>query len=233
MLVARTNPIRRSRGVTLIELAVTMVVLAMLLVGVGPSIGAWMRNTQVRNTASSMQAGLNHARNEAMRRNVPIRFSLVSLADSAIMGSSCALSSSGVSWVVSVRDPSSNCQFAPVTLPGTSTDATLVAAYTAAIADANNPLIVETNAGGVGGKNVVVAAKIADGSAAADTVTFNSFGRVADALPIGFINVNNSTAGGDFRSLRIEIGNGGTIRTCDLGVTAATDPRYCPTRAIP
>ena len=225
--------LRRTRGMTLIELAVTMVILAMLLVGAGPSIGAWMRNTQVRNTASSIQAGLNRARNEAMRRNVPIRFSLVSLADSAVMGSSCAPSSAGVSWVVSVRDPSSNCQVAPVTLPGTSADAALGLAYLAAVGDANNPLIVETNAGGVGGKNVVVAAKIADGSAAADTVTFNSFGRVADAASIGFINVNNSTAGGDFRSLRVEIGNGGTIRTCDLSVAAATDPRHCPTRAIP
>ena len=225
--------VRRSRGMTMIELAVTMVILALLLVGAGPSMVAWMRNTQVRNTASSMLAGLNRARNEAMRRNVPVRFSLVSLQDSAVMGSSCALSAAGVSWVVSVRNPASNCQFAPVTLPGTSTDAALVAAYLAAVADANNPLIVETNAGGVGGKNVAVAAKIADGSAAANTVTFNSFGRVADAAPIGFININNSTAGGDFRSLRIEIGNGGTVRTCDLGVTAVTDPRYCQSRAIP
>lgn len=208
---------RRTRGMTMIELAVTMVILAMLLVGAGPSIGAWMRNTQVRNTASSMLAGLNRARNEAMRRNVPVRFSLVSLLDSAVMDTSCALSDAGVSWVVSVRDPSSNCHYVPATVA----------------ADANDPMIVETNAGGVGGKNVVVVAKIADGSAAANTVTFNSFGRIADAAPIGFINVNNSTAGGNFRSLRIELGNGGTVRMCDMGVAAATDPRVCVTRAIP
>ncbi|MDP1690774.1 MAG: GspH/FimT family pseudopilin [Burkholderiaceae bacterium] len=223
---------RPSRGMTMIELAVTMVILAMLLVGAGPSIGAWMRNTQVRNTASSIQAGLNHARNEAMRRNAPIRFSLVSLADSAVMGSSCALSGAGVSWVVSVRDPSANCQFAPVTLPGTSADAGLVAAYLAAVADASNPLIVEANAGGVGGKNVVVAARTADNSAAANTVTFNAFGRVADATPIGFINVSNDVAGNDYRGLRIEIGNGGTVRTCDRGIAAGTDPRYCPTTVL-
>jgi type IV fimbrial biogenesis protein FimT len=205
------------RGMTLIELAVTMTILALLLVGAGPSVGVWMRNTQIRNTASSMLAGLSRARNEAMRRNAPIRFSLVSLADSAVMGSSCALSGGGVSWVVSVRDPSSNCHYAPATIA----------------ADANDPMIVESNAGGVGGKNVVVAAKVADGSAAANTVTFNAFGRIEDAAPIGFINVSNTTAGGDYRNLRIEIGNGGTVRMCDLGVTSATDPRYCPTRLIP
>jgi type IV fimbrial biogenesis protein FimT len=208
---------RRMRGMTLIELAVTMTILALLLVGAGPSVGVWMRNTQIRNTASSMLAGLSRARNEAMRRNTPIRFSLVSLADSAVMGSSCALSGGGVSWVVSVRNPSSNCHYAPATIA----------------ADANDPMIVESNAGGVGGKNVVVAAKVADGSAAANTVTFNAFGRIDDAAPIGFINVSNTTAGGDYRNLRIEIGNGGTVRMCDLGVTSATDPRYCPTRLIP
>jgi type IV fimbrial biogenesis protein FimT len=208
---------RHVRGMTMIELAVTMTILAMLLVGVGPSLGAWMRNTQVRNTASSMLAGLNRARNEAVRRNVPVRFSLVSLANSTVVDSSCALSGSGVSWVVSVRDPSSNCQYAPATVA----------------ADSNDPMIVETNAGGVGGKNVVVAAKLADGSAAANTVTFNTFGRVADAAPIGFINVSNTNTGNDYRRLRIEIGTGGTVRMCDLGVTATTDPRYCPTRSIP
>lgn len=210
MLVAR---VRQMRGMTMIELAVTMVILALLLVGAGPSIGAWMRNTQVRNTASSVLAGLNRARNEAMRRNIAVRFSLVSLADSAVMGSSCALSDTGVSWVVSVRDPASNCQYAPATVA----------------ADANDPMIVETNAGGVGGKNVVVAARVADNSAGANTVTFNSFGRVADAAPIGFINVSNDVAGNDYRRLRIEIGNGGTVRMCDRATTSTTDPRYCPT----
>jgi type IV fimbrial biogenesis protein FimT len=220
------RPKRTLRGLTLIELMVTVVILVMLLLGVGPSIGAWMRNTQVRNVASSMLAGLNRARNEAMRRNVPVRFSLVSLADSTVLDSSCALSAAGVSWVVSVRNPTGNCQMAPVTITDT-------AAFDAALADPNNPLIVEANAGGVGGKNVVVAAELADGSAAADTVTFGSFGRITDAAPIGFINISNAVAGNDYRRLRIELGTGGTVRLCDLGVTVQTDPRYCPTRAIP
>ena len=74
---------------------------------------------------------------------------------------------------------------------------------------------------------------VADGSAAADTVTFGSFGRITDAAPIGFINISNQVAGDDYRRLRIELGTGGTVRLCDLGVTVQTDPRYCPTRAIP
>jgi type IV fimbrial biogenesis protein FimT len=119
--------------------------------------------------------------------------------------------------VVSVRSPVGNCQYAPSTVA----------------ADANDPMIVDANAGGVGGKNVVVAAKLGDGSAAADTIVFNGFGRVDNAAPIGFINVENSVAGGDFRRFRIEVAPGGSIRMCDLAVTVATDSRYCPTRGIP
>ncbi len=103
------------RGLTLIELMVTVAILVLLLVGVGPSMGAWMRNTQVRNVASSMLAGLNRARNEAMRRNVPMQFSLVSLGDAAqtVMNNTCALSATGVSWVVSVRNPAGSCDQIP------------------------------------------------------------------------------------------------------------------------
>jgi type IV fimbrial biogenesis protein FimT len=210
MLTARRAP----RGVTLIELAVALTVIALLLFAVLPSVGTWLRNTQVRNTASSVLAGLQTARNEAIRRNVAIRFSLVSLADTRVMNGTCALSDSGVSWVVSVRDPSGNCQYAPSTVA----------------VDGNDPMIVETHAGGVGGTNVVICANVADGSADANTVVFNGFGRVENVGAIGIVDVNNETVGNDFRSFRIEIAPGGSVRMCDLAVTSTTDSRYCPTR---
>lgn len=213
MLNHRSN----ARGVTLIEIAVTLTVIGLLLMAVMPSVGVWIRNTQVRNTASSMLAGMQLARNEAIRRNAAIRFSLVSLTDSAVMNSSCALSGAGVSWVVSVRDPTGNCQYTPSNVA----------------ADATDPMIVQSSAGGVGGRNVVVEGKLADGSAAAHSVTFNGFGRVESALPIRFINVRNETTGNDYRSLRIELAPGGSVRMCDLAVTDTTDPRYCPTRGTP
>jgi type IV fimbrial biogenesis protein FimT len=209
--------LHRCRGMTLIELAVTVTILALLLIGAGPSIGAWIRNTKVRNTASSILAGLNQARSESVRRSRPVRFQLVSLTNPTVMDASCALSGSGVSWVVSVSDPTSYCQYAP----------SLVAT------NANDPMIVESKAGGVDGQTMSVSARIADGSAAASVVTFNAFGRVADAVPIDHITVSNVTAGGDYRTLRIEIGAGGKVRLCDMGVTDTTDSRYCPTRAIP
>ncbi len=194
------------RGLTLIELAVTMTIISLALLTAMPSIGGWIRNTQVRNTALSIQAGLVQARTEAVRRNQSVRFSLVSLTDTAVMDNSCALSSSGVSWVVSLSDPATKCALDP--------------------SDTDAPRIINKQAGGVGGRNVVVSAVQADNTAAS-SVTFNGFGRVADATPLARIDVDNQVSGGDYRALRILLSAGGNVRTCDIKVTSATDPRKC------
>ena len=198
----------RSRGFTLIEFAVTVTVLGLLLVAVMPSIGAWIRNAQVRSTAASFQAGLTRARTAALRLNQPVRFSLVSLTTSTVMDNTCALSATGISWVVSVNNPSSLCATAP--------------------SDTTAPMIIETRAGGIDGRNVQVSARLADDTAAATTVTFDGFGRVVDAAPIGFININNDVTGNDYRRLRIVISPSGAVRICDRGATTAGDTRACP-----
>ncbi len=195
------------RGVTLIELAVTFIVLGLLVVAAGPSIGTWISNTNVRNTATSIYAGLNRARAEAVRLNRSVRFSLVSVTDPAILDNSCALAATGVSWVASINDPAGACATAPSETAG--------------------PMIIDKAAGGPGGRRVSVAALQADLATAANTVTFNAFGRVTDATAISRIDIDNETAGGDFRALRILIGTGGTVRMCDVKVTDNNDPRKC------
>lgn len=201
------NTHSRQRGVTLIELVVVFVVLGLLVVAAAPSIATWIGNTNVRNTAQSIYAGLNRARAEAVRSNRSVRFSLVT-SDSATgtLNNGCALSSTGVSWVVSVNDPAGACAADP--------------------SDTAAPMVVEKAAGGSGGRRVSVAAKDA-ADAAASVVTFNAFGRVADATPIAKIDVDNEVAGGDYRALRIIVGTGGVVRMCDVKVTATTDPRKC------
>lgn len=196
----------RSRGVTLVELIVTISVLALLLLAVLPSVGTWMANTQIRNVANSIRDGLLRARSEAVRRNQPVRFSLVELSDSAVMDNSCALSAAGVSWVVSLDDPSDECAAAP--------------------SDEDTPRIVDKRAGGVGGKNVSVHATTGAGDDA-DTVIFNGFGRVAGANAIGIVDVDHVSPGADYRALRIVVGSGGTVRMCDPKVVDAGDPRRC------
>jgi len=202
-----TSPHRASRGVTLIELAVTITLLAFLLAAVSPSVVEWIRNTRIRNTATSIQAGLMKARHEAVRRNQNIRFSLVSLTNSTVMDTSCALSTSGVSWVVSVNDPAGKCD--------------------QAASDTVDPMIVDKNAGGVGGATIAVAGRLADDSAVATSVTFNGFGRVTGASPLGLIKVQDASSATAYRTLHIAVGSGGTVRMCDPKVTDTADPRKC------
>jgi type IV fimbrial biogenesis protein FimT len=99
---------RIARGFTLIELMIGIAVLGLLLMVGLPSIATFMQNTQIRTSAEALQGGLQLARAEALKRNVNVRFQLVSTLDS-----SCALSNSGANWVVSLGDPSAACNAVP------------------------------------------------------------------------------------------------------------------------
>ncbi|MCF8204031.1 MAG: GspH/FimT family pseudopilin [Methylotenera sp.] len=194
------------RGVTLIELAVVIALVALLLMAVIPSASAWIRNIQIRNVATSLQTGLQKARAEAMRRNTNVRFSLVSLTDSAVMDNSCKVDDDGVSWVVSLDDPEGKC----------ATD----------VSDTTDPRILDKQATGSGGKWVKVQG-YDGGTQTAKVVIFNGFGRPINNTGLARLDIENDTSGNDYRALRIAIGSGGTIRMCEPSVNASGDPRKC------
>ena len=93
-----------SSGFSLIELMITLAVLGMMFMIALPSMGTWLQNTQIRTSADAMQAGLQLARAEALKRNTTVRFQLVDTLTSA-----CALSAPGRNWVVSLADTSGQC----------------------------------------------------------------------------------------------------------------------------
>ena len=193
----------RQSGFSLVELGVTLAVLALLAFAVLPLVADWLRNTRVRNSAESIQNGLQKARNEALRRNQNITFWLVSQSDERIVDNNCALSSSSGSWVISVSNPSGLCATQPD--------------------NATAPMIVETHAAGDGGSGVAVVAAASDGSASS-SVTFNGFGQVVQASsPINTIDFS-ATSGA--HRLRVVVNAGGSVRMCDRDV-ADTDSRSC------
>jgi type IV fimbrial biogenesis protein FimT len=57
------------KGVTLIELMVTLVVLGILVFLSLPTYTIWMQNTQIRTAGEAILSGLTLARTEAVRRN--------------------------------------------------------------------------------------------------------------------------------------------------------------------
>jgi type IV fimbrial biogenesis protein FimT len=197
------------RGFSIIEIAVTLVVLGMLLATAVPSMSAWMRNAKLRNQAESLQTGLQQARNEAVRRNRAITFYLVDNGTATALNNSCTVSATGISWVVSVRDPGSACAAAPAT---TSTDT-------------RNPLIVAKHLGGDGAKGVSVGGLAADGSTAANSVTFDALGRRSGTLTR--LVVSYAVAQTDDRPLRVDITPAGMVRSCDPLITSSSDPRRC------
>ena len=174
-----------------------------------------LKNGQVRTAAESAAAGLQFARNEAIRRNATVRFQLTSDLTNA-----CTLSSSGTSWVVSLATPAGACATAPVD-PSDTAPA--------------NPAILQTRSGAEGTTKATIAGL--DGAAtpaAASTVTFNGVGRLAGGTAnlstLNFAHVTDAcqhaATPGPIRCLRIMVSTGGTIKMCDPSV-AATDSRFC------
>jgi len=88
-------------------------------------------------------------------------------------------------------------------------------------------MIVNGRAVGDGGGNVVISALQTDGSTAATQVTFNGFGRVANADAIGRIDVAGPDSDREYRRLRVAISPAGLVRMCDPAVSNTTDPRKC------
>jgi len=196
---------KRTHGFTLIELLTTIAVMALLLMVGLPSMNTWLQNQQLRTSAESLQAGLQFARAEALRRNAPVRFQLVDTLTAA-----CVLADTGTNWIVSLQDPTGLCDVDP--------------------SDTAAPLAIQKRSGAEGTPNAVIAGT--NGAATANTVTFNGLGRVSGALPITRINVSNTNGGacqpaGPMRCLRLDVSTAGQVRMCDPAVTDNTDPRFC------
>lgn len=66
----------RSRGVTLIELVVTLLLLALLLMMAAPAMAEYLRNSKLREGGNAVMTALLFTRNEAIKRNeaVSLRF---------------------------------------------------------------------------------------------------------------------------------------------------------------
>lgn len=84
-------------GFTLIELSVTLTVMAVLMALAMPSVFAWISNTRVRTVSDALQNGLRQAQAEAVRRSRTAVFSLTN--DSAPRTSLTAVAN-GSNWSI-------------------------------------------------------------------------------------------------------------------------------------
>lgn len=195
--------IHRQRGLTLLELMMGLVLMMLLLAMGVPSYISWIRNTNNRTAAESVLNGLQMARNEAVRRNTVVRFSLTD-------------SSGTVAWTVGCVNVSATCPATIQSRPASEgSDQARVGVTTDAI-----PL--PTPAGHF-------STALAAGNELTAGVSFNGIGRVPtanignDFTRADITNVTSASA----RRYVVLIGAGGQIRMCDPARDFANDPQGC------
>lgn len=201
--------LKNHRGFSMIELAVALTIMGLLLAMGLPGFSAWTRGANVKNAADSVNNGLQLARLEAIKRNTSVTFWLVSLTNVNEMDNTCAKSASGISWVVSLDDPSGGCATSP--------------------SDTTSPRIIQSHPGGTG--NATANVQGTSGGNAAYCVTFNGLGQVLPTCKDGATPISQvlASVAGDsgIRTQQVSVSSGGAIRTCDPNVSSSSDPRKC------
>lgn len=189
------------RGLTLVELMVTIALLALLLGLAAPQFAEWTRNAQVRTVSDALQTGARLAQAEAVRRNRQVVFFLTN--DTAC-GDTTAPAENGAFWAIR-------------TVPLTAGDAveTVQCGQLADIAagvSITGPTAICFNSAGRQAAN-------------ADP----GLGGTACALDAGGVSRYDVASTGSNRPLRVLVALGGHVRLCDPARTLSdTAPDGCP-----
>lgn len=146
MLMRDARFFSRDKGFTLVEMMVAVAILVIVMAVAAPSFQNFVLNAQIRSTGESLISGINLARTEAVRRNTRVSFWMVDN-----LTASCLRTTTGMSWVVSLDDPTTLCN--------------------SAASDVVAPRVVQARMAAEGRGNITVTA---DGFC----VTFNGFGSV-------------------------------------------------------
>ena len=200
------------RGFTIVELLVAMSILALMMAIGVPSLSSYLQAAKLSSAANSYHAGMQTARQEAVRRNQIVEFVMTnSPIVPGTIANNVVPAAAGVNWIVRAPDLNVPANFVLLEsksgLEGAST---------------GNAVIQATGSSTPAGFN--------------GTVAFNGFGvPVLNGTPGASFSIDLSNpagglcvgAGGPMRCPRIRVSTGGQISNCDPAA-AASDTRACP-----
>lgn len=180
---------RRQHGLTLIELMVTVALVALLLVMAMPSLGSWMADARVRSSADALQNALRLAQGEAIKRSR----TAVLMLTTAKPDINATPSTNGNRWVVKMvaRDTDTSAETQALFVRGGAESSSQGVAVT-------GPALLCFNAFG---QPITLTATATGLGAACSSAT----------TPI----VYSLSATGASHDLRVQVGLGGQVRMCN------------------
>ncbi len=195
------------KGFTVIEIAIGLVIIAILFAAGMPSLTLWIQNTKIRAGAESILDGLQLAKGEAISRNANVRFNLTS-------------TNGKINWQVGCVTP-----IADLNGDGVDDCPAIIRQYASTDTGANTPFA------GVSTANPIPAytTTLTPGSNLPAGITFNFLGQnpVANAgADITRIDVSNPNAA-QSRRMVIVIGAGGITFMCDPALTKNVNAQGC------
>lgn len=191
----------RQRGMSIIEIVVTITIIGMLMALAAPAATNWIQNTQLRNAAESIYNGVQAARLEALKRNTAVSFTLTDPNSTA--------------WQICLYDVINNvCSAAP-----------------GAILQEKPPSEGTPNArAGAETVLTSPATALGPGVNLPNSITFDPLGRMATTAPAHMrrIDVRNPQMDAAAeRRLVVLVGVGGQARMCDPRLSLAINPMGC------
>lgn len=196
------TPQHQQRGLTLVELMVTIALLALLLGLAAPAFSEWTRNAQVRTVADALQTGARLAQAEAVRRQRQTVFFLTN--DSVCTTAGTAPADDGAFWAIR-------------TVPFLAGDAAEMV-QCGQLADVAQGVTLD-------GPTAICFNSLGRQVANASP----GIGSTACALDSSGVSRYDVAATGSNRPLRVLVGIGGQVRACDPARTlSATAPDGCP-----